>query len=115
MDYEVDFLRDRIMQFLTHIVREEIWHDDAHRVHLLTMVTTDLEHIGDIVSKSILPFAEKIDRNPTHFSEEGRNELFTFFETTIALLKETLAGFIMNDPKLLRKTYDRRPEIKGQF
>ena len=114
-DDEVDYLRDRIMQFLTRIVREEIGHDEAERVHLLTMVTTDLEHIGDIVSKNILPIAEKIDRNPARFSEEGRRELFAFFETTIALLKETLAGFTLNDPKLIRKMYGRRQGIKDQF
>jgi phosphate:Na+ symporter len=114
-DDEVDFLRDRIMEFLTRIVREEIGPEEAQRVHELTMVTTDLEHIGDIVSKSILTFAEKIDHSPIPFSEEGRMEILAFFETTIDLLKQALAGFTLGDSDLIRKMYDRRPWIKDQF
>lgn len=114
-DDEVDFLRDRIMEFLTRIVREEIGPEEAERVHELTMVTTDLEHIGDIVSKSILSFAEKIDHSPTPLSEEGRTELLAFFETTIDLLKQTLAGFTLDDAAIMRKIYDLKPGTKDQF
>jgi phosphate:Na+ symporter len=114
-DDEVDYLRDRIMDFLTRIVREEIGPEEAMRVHELTMVTTDLEHIGDIVSKSILPFAEKIDRSPVSMSEEGRQELLSFFTTAISTLKEALAGFTLGDPELLEKVHDRKPAIKTQF
>jgi phosphate:Na+ symporter len=114
-DDEVDFLRDRIMDFLMRIVREELGPDEAVRVHELSMVTTDLEHIGDIVSKSILPFAEKIDRNPARFSEEGRQELLSFFEETIKLFKETLAGFTLGDLALIEKIHACKPSTKGQF
>ena len=56
-----------------------------------------------------------IDRSPIPLSEEGRKELVVFFDKTIALLKETLAGFTLSDPKLVRKIYDCRPGIKEQF
>jgi phosphate:Na+ symporter len=114
-DDEVDYLRDRIMEFLTRIVHEDIGHEEAERIHMLTMVTTDLEHVGDIVSKSIVVFAEKIDRSPVPLSDEGRKELLTFFKTTIGTFREALKGFAAYDVNLVRKIYDCRPGIKEQF
>ncbi len=114
-DDEVDFLHEQVMTFLTHIAREELGPDEASRAYELVMVTTDIEHIGDIVSKSITEFAEKIDRSPTPLSAEGRQEIVDFFNTAIGLLREALAAFTISDRVLARKIYDRKESTKDLF
>jgi phosphate:Na+ symporter len=114
-DDEVDFLHERIMTFLTKIAREELGSEEALRSYELIMVTTDIEHIGDIVSKRITELAEKIDRSPTPLSAEGKQELVDFFNTTLGLLKEAFAAFIISDTELARKIYGRKTAIKDQF
>jgi phosphate:Na+ symporter len=85
------------------------------RAYELIMVTTDIEHIGDIVSKSIITFAEKIDQSPTPLSQEGRQEIVDFFNTAIGLLREALAAFTISDIELARKIYGRKEAVKERF
>jgi phosphate:Na+ symporter len=114
-DDEVDFLHEQVMTFLTHMAREELGPDEASRAYELIMVTTDIEHIGDIVSKSITELAEKIDRSPTPLSQEGRQEIVDFFNTALSLLREALAAFTISDSELARKIYERKAAIKDRF
>jgi phosphate:Na+ symporter len=114
-DDEVDFLHERIMTFLTQIAREELGPDEASRSYELIMVTTDLEHIGDIASKRITELAEKIDHSPTPLSEDGRTEILSFFEASLDLLRKTLAAFTVNDTDLARTIYGQKAAAKEQF
>jgi phosphate:Na+ symporter len=114
-DDEVDFLHEQIMAFLTRIAREELGSGEARRASMLIMVTTDIEHIGDIVSKSIAELAEKMDRSPTPLSAEGKKEISDFFIVTIDLLREAFAAFTLNDRALAGKVFERKSAIKTQF
>jgi phosphate:Na+ symporter len=96
-DDEVDFLHERIMTFLTKTAREELGAEEAARTYELIMVTTDIEHIGDIVSKRISELAEKIDTSPTPLSDEGRQEMLSFFEESLDLLRKTTSAFSASD------------------
>jgi phosphate:Na+ symporter len=114
-DDEVDFLHERIMTFLTQTAREELGPDEAARAYELIMVTTDIEHIGDIVSKRIAELAEKIDSSPSPLSQEGRQEIVEFFTASLGMLKEALAAFTMNDSALARRVFGRKEAVKEQF
>jgi phosphate:Na+ symporter len=115
LDDEVDFLHETILAFLTRFAREEIGIEEAKRASMLIMVTTDLEHIGDIVSKSLVELAGKIDRSPVPLSTEGKQEIIDFFTATAALLSEALAAFTLNDRELAKKVHGRKPEIGARF
>jgi phosphate:Na+ symporter len=114
-DDEIDFLHDAIMGFLTRISREDLGPDDAKRISMLIMVITDIEHIGDIVSKSIVELANKIDQSPVPLSDEGKQELLEFFSTSVARLRETLTAFSLQDRDRALKVIEGRPESKARF
>ena len=115
LDDEVDFLHETILAFLTRFAREEIGIEEAKRASMLIMVITDLEHIGDIVSKSLVELAGKIDRSPVPLSTEGKQEIIVFFNATAGLLSEALAAFTLNDRELAKKVYGRKPDIGARF
>jgi phosphate:Na+ symporter len=115
LDDEVDFLHESILAFLTRIAREEIGIEEAKRAAMLIMVTTDLEHIGDIISKNLVELVGKIDRSPVPLSTEGKQELIDFFTATAALLRETLAAFTRSDRDLAKKVSGCKPDIKMRF
>jgi phosphate:Na+ symporter len=79
------------------------------------MVTTDLEHIGDSVSKTIINLAEKIDTSPLPLSPEGKTEILDFFRQTITDLNEVLAAFTMNNHELARSIYNRKKERDTRY
>jgi phosphate:Na+ symporter len=114
-DDEVDFLHEQIMTFLTRLSREGFEPEEASRNYELIMVTTDIEHIGDIASKSLTEFAAKIDRSATPLSPEGKQEITDFFTTTLNLLHDALAAFTISDSGLARKVFDQKPAIKDLF
>lgn len=110
-DDEIDYLHKEIIAFLTRISREELNSDGAAKVYGLIMITTDLEHIGDTVSKGIAPLAERIESSPLPLSNEGRQEILDFFETTSANFKEVIAAFTMNDHILAGSVFGRKKEV----
>jgi phosphate:Na+ symporter len=114
-DDEVDFLHERIMTFLTIIAREELGPEEASHVYELIMVTTDIEHIGDIVSKRITELAEKIDHSPTPLTQEGQQEILSFFGTSLDMLRKALAAFTINNTDLARTIYGQKAAAKEQF
>ena len=107
-DNEVDYLHEHAIIFLTKISREELDDENAARALQLIMVTTDLEHIGDSISKTIIKLAEKIETSPLPLSSEGRNEIITFYHRTITDLKEVLAAFTLNDLRLAEDIHNRK-------
>lgn len=107
-DNEVDFLHERLVTFLTRMSRQELDAESAALTYQLIMITTDLEHIGDSVSKSVVRLAEKIDMSPHPLSKEGKEEILLFYRQTITDLNEVLAAFTMSNTNLARMVYDRK-------
>lgn len=110
-DNEVDFYHQSIIAFLTRISREELNPEQASKAYQLIMVTTDLEHIGDLTSKGIAQLSEKIEFSPLPLSEEGKHEIMNFFEVTITNLKEVIAAFVLNDQLLASAVFQRKKEV----
>jgi phosphate:Na+ symporter len=115
LDDEADFLHEQIVTFLTRMARQELGHDQVTRVYELIMVTTDLEHIGDIASKSIINLAGKIEESPIPLSPEGRQEIREFFGETAKLFKEVLAAFTISDKELARSVFERKAASKKLY
>jgi phosphate:Na+ symporter len=117
-DNEVDFLHEHIIAFLTHIALGELDKKSADYSYQLIMVTTDLEHIGDSISKNVIVLAEKIIQSPLPLSVAGKSELLDFYRHTITDLSETLAAFTIADFDLAATVANRkksRDELYGQL
>lgn len=107
-DNEVDFLHEQIVTFLTRMSKEELDNESADYVYKLLMITTDLEHIGDCISKSLIHLAEKIDTSPLPLSAEGKDEILGFYRQAITDLGEVLAAFTMNRTDLAQAIFNRK-------
>jgi phosphate:Na+ symporter len=107
-DNEVDFLHEHIVTFLTKMSKEELDNESADYTYKLLMITTDLEHIGDSISKNIINLAEKIDTSPLPLSTEGKEEILGFYRQAITDLGEVLAAFTMNKTDLAQMIFNRK-------
>ncbi|HEX2957950.1 MAG TPA: Na/Pi cotransporter family protein [Chitinispirillaceae bacterium] len=114
-DDEVDFLHESIIRFLTRISREELVPEQALKVHELVMVTTELEHIGDIISKALVILAEKIESGPLPLSPEGRREILEFYTYSVENFKEIMAAFVMNDHEIARSVLQRKNQVRDLY
>lgn len=110
-DDEIDFFHESVIAFITRISRSELDPEQAFKAYQLIMVTTDLEHIGDLVSKNIAQLAQKIEFSPLPLSVEGKNEIMSFFEITIPNLKEVLTAFVLDDQSLASTVFQRKIDV----
>lgn len=109
-DDEVDYIHEEIIRFLTRIAREELPSEQVSKIQQLLMITTDLEHIGDIISKMIARLAEKIENSPLPLSIEGKQDILEFFQYTGKNFKEVMAAFVLNDLQLVDSVFRRKNE-----
>ena len=114
-DDEADFLHESIIRYCTSISKTELSPDESAKAYEMIMVTTELEHIGDVASKSIIELAGKIEASPYPLSVEGKQEILEFFGKTCDLLKKAVAAFTLSDKKLALEVFESKAAFKKDF
>ncbi|MFW5775530.1 MAG: PhoU domain-containing protein, partial [Chitinivibrionales bacterium] len=115
MDDEVDYLHEHIIGYLTSLSESELSAEDSRRSYELLMITTDLEHIGDIVSKSIVVFARKISDSTPPLPSREQKELFAFYEEAMHLFSQTMEAFEKNNRAAAHEIFQRRTSLYARF
>ncbi len=105
LDGQVDRLNEAIKLYLTRVSREIMDPADQRRVIDLITFTTNLEHIGDIVDKSLMELAAKKIKHGLKFSPEGSSELQQIHDRLIANVELAMNVFMTGDLKLARRLF----------
>jgi phosphate:Na+ symporter len=105
LDNQVDRLNDAIKLYLTRVSREIMDPADQRRVIDLITFTTNLEHIGDIVDKSLMDLAAKKVKHSLKFSAEGSQELDLIHHRLNQNLDLAMNVFMSSDLKLARQLF----------
>ena len=91
---KIDFLQKRIKEYLLSVSREKVSANQANEIYGMMSIVKDMESIGDIVHRNMLPLIGKKQAIELDFSEEGKEELMIYHEKVcrqIKLLKEAFA------------------------
>lgn len=75
MEEEVNFLAERIDDYLTRLGQRNVTQQQVDEAFQLLYAVTELEQIADIVTKSVLPRAREWLRLPRRFSAQGEAEI----------------------------------------
>jgi phosphate:Na+ symporter len=102
-DDEVDTLEEEIDEYLTRISQEELTEYQSKRIASLFFITDELEHIGDIVSKSLMVYAEKKIQQGFMFSSEGFKEIIAFHKQVEEHFRLTLDALTTYDKELAER------------
>jgi len=96
---KIDFLEEKIGQYLVEIARQDLSEIQASEVYGMISIIKDMESIGDIIHRNILPLIAKKKALKMDFSKDGKEELMIFHskvERQIAMLRD---AFSERDPK----------------
>ena len=74
----IDFLNDRIHEFLIKISQRESSHDQANELYGMISIASDMESIGDLIHRNMLKLIEKKNELDQDFSVEGKEELMIY-------------------------------------
>jgi phosphate:Na+ symporter len=107
-DDEIDILEREINDYLTDISQEELTTYQSRRVASLFFITDEIEHIGDIVSKSLMVYAGKKIKKGFLFSDEGFHEIIAFHRKVQESFELSISALTTYDKKLAERVREER-------
>ncbi len=112
LDDEVDTLHRAIKLYLAETTRETLSEDDERRCSELITFTTNLEHIGDIIDKSLLEIARKKRKHKLTFSAQGWSELQEMHAEVADLMTICLGVFVSGDLPTARRLIAAKERLR---
>ncbi len=112
LDDEVDFLQEEIKLYLARLGGHHLEEKDRARAFELILFTTNLEHAGDIIEKSLVPLAKKQARLGARFSEEGWREIKQMHAAVSAQMQFAMLLFFSPDLEKARRLVAAKDEIR---
>ena len=107
---EINFLNIKIIQYLTEISQKSLQEEQVDEVFQMMHCITELEQIGDVVSKRLVPLANKrMDLNLS-FSEEGKLEIEDYHLRSMKQISRAIEVFKevnLQDAKRMEKKYKK--------
>ena len=114
MDDVLDRLDRAIKEYLTSFDADSLDDADRRRISEILAFSTNLEHAGDILEKSLMPLAAKRIKQGIAFSEAGRTEIREMIERLIANARAAAAVFMTEDPRAARRLIGEK-EVFREF
>jgi phosphate:Na+ symporter len=111
-DDAIDRLYDKIKMFVTRIAREDLDEDESTRAMEIIAFVTNLEHVGDIIDKSLMDLAEKRVKAGISFSAEGIAEIEAIHASLCASLDMAIGIFTTRDQDLAHALLKRKSEMR---
>jgi phosphate:Na+ symporter len=105
LDNHIDRLNEAIKLYLTRISRETMNERDQRRVIDLISFITNLEHIGDILDKSLMELAAKKVKHGLKFSQEGSQEIEEIHQRLNENLDLAMNVFMSSDLGMARRLF----------
>ncbi len=107
---EINYLNIKTIQYLTEISQKSLQEERADEVFQMMYCITELEQIGDVVSKRLVPLANKrMDLNLS-FSEEGKLEIEDYHLRSMKQISRAIEVFKevnLQDAKRMEKKYKK--------
>jgi len=103
LEDEVDSQQEAIKLYLARLMQHELTAAESAQVLEMVLLTTNLEHIGDIIDKGLLKLAGKKQKQGLRFSAAGWDDIRGFHELIAEQMRRALAVFVSRDPALARE------------
>jgi phosphate:Na+ symporter len=107
MDNAVDKLHEAIKLYVTKVTRESLDNCEGGRAMEIIAFAINLEHIGDIIDKTLMELAGKKIKHRPKFSADGAIELQNFHRRVLENLKLALNVFMSGDVKIASRHSSR--------
>jgi phosphate:Na+ symporter len=110
-DDKVDLLEESITPYLTKLSQKKLTVEQSEKEIALLFITSELEQIGDLVSKNLMVYAKKKISQPFYFSDEGYEEITQFHSQVLNTLQMAIDAFAAWDKNLAQKVIEKRKQL----
>lgn len=112
LDDEVDRLQEEVKLYLTRLTRQPLAEADGRKAFDLILFTTNLEHVGDIIDKSLLELAAKKQRLRVEFSPAGWKDIRAMHGRVVEQMRLAMAVFMSGDVAAARELVVEKDRIR---
>lgn len=97
---KIDFLEEKITAYLARIARRNITKEQAKEVFGMVSIVKDMESIGDIIHRNMIPLIAQKKRLHYDFCDEGKEELLIYQGKVLKQINLIRKAFASNDLKI---------------
>ncbi|MQB13416.1 Na/Pi cotransporter family protein (plasmid) [Agrobacterium tumefaciens] len=112
LERQVDRLQQEIKVYLSKLGRNGLSEEEGRRSIVIIDYAINLEHIGDIIEKGLVPEVTKKVAQGLKFSDDGFEELQQLFQLTIDNLRIAQTILITRDIKLAKQLMERKIDVR---
>lgn len=112
LEKRVDSLQQDVKVYLSKLGRSGLSEEDGRRSIVIIDYAINLEHMGDIIEKGLLPQVAKKVSLGLKFSEDGYAELRELFQLTLDNLRIAQTIFVTRDFNLARQLMEVKVEVR---
>ncbi len=104
---KIDYLEEKVTEYCFNISRQELNNEQAIEVFAMMSISKDMESIGDIVDKNIIPLMSKFDQIDENFSSDGKSEIEDFHVRVMKQISRLTETFGEMDLKKAQKVMNK--------
>jgi len=112
LDAQVNRLHTDIKLYLAELQRGTLSEEESRRASDLAQFAINLEHIGDLIAKTLLTLAEKKAAKGVSFSDEGWSELCALHERVAANMQLSLNVLVSGDVASARALVREKEDLR---
>ena len=109
----VDLLNKSIKLYLAKVSQENLTEAQARMQQELLTLAVDLENIADLITRNILKVVRKKMEKGLRFSDEGFNEIKTFYDKVLDNFELSMSAFTTNNKELANIVLKNQQEIQN--
>ena len=114
LEDEVDAEQEQIKLYLAQLMQRQLRPEESARVLEAILFTTNLEHIGDIIDKGLLPLAAKKQRRSLQFSSDGWRDIRDFHELIAEQMRRAIAVYVSRDAVVARELVAQKDRLRDE-
>lgn len=117
-EQKIDFLDEKVREYLIKISKENISEQQSEEVYAMISITSDMESIGDIIHRNLVPLIAKKRTLCVDFSEEGKEELMIYHQKAckqLTLLEEAFAELNPDKAKEIMAGEKKYLDLESQY
>jgi phosphate:Na+ symporter len=115
---KLDYLNERIGEFLIKISKNEISREQANEVYGMISIASDIESIGDLIHRNLAKLLTKKRELDVDFSDEGKEELMIYHQKVcrqIDLLEQAFAERDLEKARMIMEGERKYLDLEEQY
>ncbi len=115
---KLDFLEEEIDNYLVQVSRSQLTDDQASEIFAMMSIVKDIESIGDLIHRNIVPLIVKKQNQKSDFSEEGKEEIMIYHKKVcaqISLLEESFDELDLDKARKIMQKERKYLDLELQY